>query len=152
MRIQDKLKMTQCRRNLFVVKVSSGSRWTAEHGLLDSIDGGSTDLRNVGNHSPNSTVSHARTHESFCEVHFFFYLEFLKANTLKIFTANLHITQSAILQVNSLFRSQFSPECNLMLPLSISSNFSFSLWPYSSCLSLLPCLSVTYILFLYFRQ
>ena len=75
----------------------------------------------------------------------FFYFVFLKTNILKIYTINLYIPRSALRQVNSPFRSQFSTECNLMFSLSISSNSSFYLWPYISCLRLLPCLSVTYI-------
>ena len=46
----------------------------------------------------------------------------------------------------SLLQSEFSTECDLVLPLSISSKLSFSLRLSSSCLRLFPSLPITYIL------
>ena len=45
-------------------------------------------------------------------------------------------------QVHRLFQSAFASECDLMLPLSNFSIFSFLLGSSSSCLHLLPCLLV----------
>ena len=56
------------------------------------------------------------------------------------------ILQSFLLQVHSLFQSDFSTEGDLALPLSISSILFFSLRSSSACLHLLPRLPVTSIL------
>ena len=51
------------------------------------------------------------------------------------------IPQFVLRLVHSLFQSQFSTQCDLVLPLSISD--TFSLRSSCSCLRLLPCLLVT---------
>ena len=63
--------------------------------------------------------------------------------------STFHSFRSIVLgEAHSLFKSQFSKECDLVLRLLISSTFAFS--SSSSCFRLLPCFPVTSILSLYF--
>ena len=55
------------------------------------------------------------------------------------------IPQAVLRQIHSLFQSEFSTECDLVLPLSIYSYPFVSLRLISSCLRLIRCLRVTFI-------
>jgi hypothetical protein len=101
--LTDKRFPTQCIRLKRVKQHKNNSK----RRTLYPLDGGSTILRNVGNHSPNDMALHARIRESSCQVPFL--LGIFKENTLKIYIIHTFIPHFALRQVHRLFQSQFLP-------------------------------------------
>jgi len=92
----DKRLPTQCIRLKRVKQCRKDSKTRTP---LPFGGGGSTTLRNVGNHSSNDMASHARIHESSCQV------PFLSGILKRKYTENLHHKQ-----VHSVVRLTTGPQ------------------------------------------